>query len=84
MPAAKIVIDLGFSLIILARLLEAIPKEIPIASNYLNDVFDITQIVITGYELGQKSGSRGLQYFTLTASSDTAKIIQQNREDLTE
>ena len=59
-------------------------QEIPIASNYLNDVFDVTQIVITGYELGQKSGSRGLQYFNLTAISDTAKIIQQNREDITE
>ena len=59
-------------------------KEIPVASEYLNKVFDVTQIVITGYELGQKSGRRGLQYFNLTASSDTAKIIQQNREDITE
>ena len=58
-------------------------SEISVSSRYLT-LFGITKIVIEGYELGQKSGQRGLQFFSLTCISDTAKIIRQNREDISE
>jgi hypothetical protein len=61
-----------------------VSKEIPVSSRYLNDLFGVTELVIEGYELGQKSGQRGLQFFSLTCISDTAKIIRQNREDISE
>ena len=61
-----------------------VQQQIPIASTYLNNLFGITEIVIEGYQLGQKSGGRSLQFFSLTCTSDSAKIIRQNREDITE
>ncbi len=53
----------------LLTLLKA-PKSLEIASRYLNDVFDIHNIVIKSFDLGQNEGFQNIQFFSISAVSD--------------
>ena len=53
-----------------------LPYSLPINSPYLNDRFNIYEIVIFDYELGQEPGSQSYQTFNIQAKSDKPVILQ--------
>ena len=54
------------------KLVEAlrVQDNIEVASRYLNDVFGITNLVVTGYSLPQTEGFQNTQFFEIKAISD--------------
>jgi len=47
-------------------------EAVPIENSYLNDVFGITDIVITSFSFPQSEGNRGAQAFEINAISDSS------------
>ena len=52
-----------------------VPESINIVSEFL-DRFDISEVVITDYDLSQQKGSRNIQLFRLSLLSDTPIELQ--------
>lgn len=63
------------------KLLEVckVQKEIEISSFYLNDVFGISNLVITGYKIPQSEGVQNMQLFELSCLSDDPIELTINR-----
>jgi hypothetical protein len=57
----------------LIKLLDA-PKALEVSCKYLNDIFDIHNLVIKSYDLGENEGLINAQYFTIEAQSDKPLI----------
>lgn len=53
---------------ILTSYLQA-PRELAVVNSFLNDVFKISNIVVTSFDINQQQGLRNVQYFTINAIS---------------
>lgn len=51
---------------------------LPVVSRYLNSIFQIDNIVITGSHFFQQEGMRNIQYFEINALSDVNYLIETN------
>lgn len=51
---------------------------LPIVNRYLNSIFQINSIVITGSHFFQQEGMRNIQYFEINALSDINYLIETN------
>lgn len=54
------------------------PQELTVDSWYLTQIFEIYQIVVTGYELWQGEGEFSMQRFSITAKSDMPFVVRLN------
>lgn len=45
------------------------PRELAVTNNFLNNIFKISNIVVTSFEMSQQQGLRNVQYFTINALS---------------
>lgn len=59
----------------------SLPKTIPIACDFLSDIFGIDSIVVETYTIAQKIGSRNEVPFEIQAWSDLAEEITLNPND---
>lgn len=62
----------------LLQLYSKAPVSLEVTSRFLNTYLDINNIVITGLNLFQQQGLRNIQYFEMSALSDTPFTIPNN------
>lgn len=54
-----------------------VPQQIPVISQYLNEILEVNEIVVENFSMPQQSGVRNELPFTFQASSDVALDLEE-------